>query len=129
MPVRLKHRRGHTQGEVITAIPKECFVKDTAKSMMYAAISTALTLGCGYAAYMCLPMTAAFAPAWIAYGIINGTIATGCWVVAHECGHMAFSDNKTLQVRVPAPTLLSPAARALERMLVCTVSTCIGCSS
>jgi hypothetical protein len=79
---------------VISAIPKECFVKDTAKSMMYAAISTALTLGCGYAAYMCLPMTAAFAPAWLAYGIINGTIATGCWVVAHECGHMAFSDNK-----------------------------------
>ena len=73
-------------------------MKDTAKSMMYAAISTALTLGCGYAAYMCLPMTAAFAPAWIAYGIINGTIATGCWVVAHECGHMAFSDNK---VRLP----------------------------
>jgi len=86
-----------SKGEVISAIPKECFVKDTAKSMMYAAISTALTLGCGCAAYMCLPMTAAFAPAWIAYGIINGTIATGCWVVAHECGHMAFSDNKTLQ--------------------------------
>ena len=24
-------------------------------------------------------------------------MATGCWVVAHECGHSAFSDNKALQ--------------------------------
>ena len=23
--------------------------------------------------------------------------AMGCWVVAHECGHNAFSDNRQLQ--------------------------------
>jgi fatty acid desaturase len=26
-----------------------------------------------------------------------GTVATGMWVVAHECGHRAFSDNERLQ--------------------------------
>eukprot|EP00976_Prorocentrum_cordatum_P112606 1195563-Prorocentrum_minimum.AAC.6 len=86
-----------TKSEVLNAIPPECFKRDTAKSLMYAAISTALTIGCGALAYFCIPMTAAYWPAWIAYGFVNGTIATGCWVVAHECGHSAFSDNKTLQ--------------------------------
>jgi len=86
-----------TKSEVLNAIPKDCFKKDTLKSMMYAAISTALTVGCGYLAYMNIPMTMAYAPAWLAYAMANGCIATGCWVIAHECGHNAFSDNKFLQ--------------------------------
>lgn len=36
-------------------------------------------------------------PVWIAYAVACGTAATGAWVVAHECGHGAFSDNRTLQ--------------------------------
>lgn len=39
----------------------------------------------------------AMLPAWIAYAVVCGTVATGAWVVAHECGHGAFSNNKTLQ--------------------------------
>ena len=34
---------------------------------------------------------------WFAYAFAQGTVATGMWVVAHECGHGAFSDNKVLQ--------------------------------
>ena len=83
--------------EVLSKIPKHCFVKDTAKSLMYAAISTALTVGCGVLAYLYLPLKLAFLPAWIAYAFVAGTCATGCWVVAHECGHGAFSDNKLVQ--------------------------------
>ena len=30
-------------------------------------------------------------------GSLAGTVATGMWVVAHECGHRAFSDNTKLQ--------------------------------
>jgi len=86
-----------TKSQLLGCIPKECFKKDTTKSMMYAAISSALTLGCGALAYYTIPMTAAYWPVWIAYGFVNGTIATGCWVVAHECGHNAFSNNKKLQ--------------------------------
>merc|ERR1719454_589335 len=33
----------------------------------------------------------------IMYAAITGTVWTGMWVVAHECGHSAFSDNKALQ--------------------------------
>jgi len=84
------------KGEVMKAIPEECFVKDTAKSMLYATISTALTAACVSVGFM-IPLQAAWIPVWLAYGFVTGTVATGCWVVAHECGHNAFSDNKLLQ--------------------------------
>ena len=86
-----------TKAEVLSVIPEHCFKRDTAKSLAYAAVSLALTLGCGLAAYAFIPLQAAWAPAWIAYALVNGTIATGCWVAAHECGHGAFSNNRALQ--------------------------------
>lgn len=86
-----------TKKEILGVVPEHCMVKDTAKSMMYAVLSTAMTVGCGLAAYAWLPLQAAWTPAWIAYALVTGTVATGAWVVAHECGHGAFSDNKTLQ--------------------------------
>ena len=36
-------------------------------------------------------------PLWLAWGAVTGTVWTGMWVVAHECGHGAFSDNRKLQ--------------------------------
>eukprot|EP00854_Cymbomonas_tetramitiformis_P003850 gene3850-4808_t len=83
--------------EVLGVIPDHCFKRDTLKSLMYAAVSTAITVGLGVAAAMYIPMKLAWLPAWLAYAYAAGTAATGCWVVAHECGHGAFSDNKTIQ--------------------------------
>lgn len=85
-----------SKGEVYANIPKHLVEKNTAKSLLYAAISTALTLGSG-ALGLLIPQQWAFAPLWVALGAMTGTIATGCWVVAHECGHFAFSRNKLLQ--------------------------------
>ncbi|KAG6850284.1 hypothetical protein H0H93_015541 [Arthromyces matolae] len=31
---------------------------------------------------------------WSLYGFFTGLFATGLWVVAHECGHQAFSESK-----------------------------------
>ena len=89
--------RWPTQAEVMAALPKELFKKDTMKSLMYAAISTGLTLGLGLAAYAFIPLKAAWTPVWLLYAALNGTVATGAWVVAHECGHGAFSSNRKLQ--------------------------------
>ena len=86
-----------TRAAVLSKIPEECFKKDTVKSLMYAAISTAMTVGCGLLAYAFIPLQLAWWPAWVAYAFVNGTIATGCWVIAHECGHNAFSDNRFIQ--------------------------------
>lgn len=37
--------------------------------------------------------TARFA-LWALYGFSTGLFATGLWVIAHECGHQAFSESK-----------------------------------
>lgn len=86
-----------SQAEVLGSIPRHCFEKDTAKSMAYAATSVALTLACVAAGQALIPLKLAFLPLWIAYAVVTGTVATGCWVIAHECGHGAFSDNSLLQ--------------------------------
>ena len=86
-----------SRADVLSKIPDECFKKDTVKSLVYAAVSTAMTVGCGLVAYCTIPLTAAWWPAWVAYAAVTGTVATGCWVIAHECGHNAFSDNRFIQ--------------------------------
>jgi omega-6 fatty acid desaturase (delta-12 desaturase) len=83
------------------AIPKECFEVDTVKSLSYLSVSLAGTALCtllGVAALPLLPPTSFFTlPFWTAYAAVTGTVAMGLWVLAHECGHGAFSKNKNLQ--------------------------------
>lgn len=33
---------------------------------------------------------------WTLYGFAAGLFATGIWVIAHECGHQAFSESKAI---------------------------------
>ena len=44
--------------EVLRAIPKHCFERNTLKSLGSAAVSTAMTLGLGVLAYMYIPLQA-----------------------------------------------------------------------
>eukprot|EP00959_Pyramimonas_sp_CCMP1952_P050615 1057660-Pyramimonas_sp.AAC.1 len=78
-------------------IPKDCFEKDAITSLIYAGISVSLTILCVQLAYLAIPMTPLAIPLWIAYALVTGTVVTGCWVVAHECGHGAFSDSVILR--------------------------------
>lgn len=80
-------------------IPDHCKVKSTAKSMQYAVFSMSLVLVC-FVVGRYIPLSLWALPLWIAYWAVSGTVVTGLWVVAHECGHGAFSDNKLLQVCV-----------------------------
>ena len=91
-----KEKEFPTIAQVLAKIPKECFERSTAKSLMYAGISTAITLSVGLVAWATLPFTAYYLPAWIAYAYVAGTAATGCWVAAHEW-HGALLDNRTIQ--------------------------------
>ena len=36
------------------------------------------------------------AAAWLLYWILAGWVATGVWIIGHECGHQAFSESKTI---------------------------------
>ena len=40
------------------------------------------------------------APLWLLYGLVTGTVAMGCWVIAHECGHHAFHPNRRVEAVV-----------------------------
>ncbi len=47
-----------------------------------------------------IPLAPGAAPLWLAYGLITGTVAMGCWVIAHECGHGAFHPNRRVEALV-----------------------------
>ena len=47
-----------------------------------------------------IPLTPAALPLWLLYGIVTGTIAMGCWVIAHECGHHAFHPNRRIEAAI-----------------------------
>lgn len=82
-------------------IPKDCFEPDTATSLGYLSVSvvgTALCTAFGANALSVLdPANILTLPFWTAYSIVTGTVAMGLWVLAHECGHGAFSKDKKLQ--------------------------------
>lgn len=82
-------------------IPEDCFESDTATSLGYLSVSvigTALCTAIGFSALSLLPPENFLTlPFWMAYSAVTGTVAMGLWVLAHECGHGAFSKNKTIQ--------------------------------
>lgn len=60
-----------TKAEVFAAIPPHLLKRDTGKSMMYAVISTVLTLACGAIGTQ-IPADPAFAPLWLLYATVTG---------------------------------------------------------
>ena len=90
-------KRYPTRSEVLAVIPKECFERSLIRSSLSLVLSLAMTIGSGALAYAFIPLTWSWLPAWIAYAIVAGTAGTGCWVVAHECGHRAFAKYNWLQ--------------------------------
>merc|ERR1719160_141400 len=66
------------------------------RSLKYAAASVVQSAAC-VALGALIPLKLAALPLWAAYAAVTGTVWTGMWVVAHECGHGAFSDNRLIQ--------------------------------
>jgi omega-6 fatty acid desaturase (delta-12 desaturase) len=87
-------------GEVRSVIPEDCFVPETAKSLGYLGVSlagTALCTAVGISMNDVIGHGIWTFPIWTAYAAVTGTVGMGLWVLAHECGHGAFSPNKKLQ--------------------------------
>ncbi len=85
-----------TLGEIRKAIPQELFKKSEMRFLVSVGFSLSLTLGVTYLGYNLIPLNWMMLPIWIVFCIISGTIATGIWVLGHECGHGSFSDNQLL---------------------------------
>lgn len=81
------------------AIPKHCFERSATKSITYLVRDLALIATLAYSAFTLIP-TVQSNPAriilWQIYGFVQGLIGTGLWIIAHECGHGAFSPSQTL---------------------------------
>ncbi len=88
-----------SRSEVREVIPRKCFSRQTNQSISYLLQSIfiqTLVVIIGIS----IPLTQNMVFIWFIYAIISGTTAMGLWVLAHECGHGAFSDNKRLETIV-----------------------------
>ncbi|KAL7269202.1 Oleate hydroxylase fah12 [Rhizina undulata] len=88
--------------EIRDAIPAHCYERSTLHSMGYVVRDVALLAGTFYAFKShIIPALAEYHPitrfaAWGAYSFLQGLFGTGVWVLAHECGHQAFSPSKAV---------------------------------
>lgn len=87
-----------TLGELKKAIPPHCFHRSVLRSFSYVVYDLTLASIFYYIAttyFQNLP-SLLFYPAWALYWAAQGCVLTGVWVLAHECGHHAFSDYQWL---------------------------------
>ena len=77
-------------------IPNEYFKCNTLTSLWYL-LQSALIQSLVVALGLSIPFTPKMIPIWIIYALLSGTTSMGFWVIAHECGHGAFSKNKQLE--------------------------------
>ena len=105
-------------GEIRAVVPARCFARSYARSAYFLARDTAMAAGCVSIArrYLSvdLPTTTAgtelllgiipdycgalifWFAGWTAYSFCMGCVVTGHWVLAHECGHGAFTPSRTI---------------------------------
>mmetsp|Transcript_62998 Transcript_62998/g.153412 ORF Transcript_62998/g.153412 Transcript_62998/m.153412 type:complete len:433 (-) Transcript_62998:53-1351(-) len=94
-----------TKGEIKASIPAHCFERSYIWGMAYLIRDFIIAGGFVYATSQVLstdlpslddPVAiATYVFGWSFYAFWMGTILTGPWVVAHECGHGAFSPSQT----------------------------------
>lgn len=81
--------------DILRAIPSHCYERRVFESLYYVFRDIACMTAFGYVAqnYIhLLPYAGLRFAAWAAYTYVQGLFGTGLWVLAHECGHTAFSD-------------------------------------
>ncbi|XP_042433640.1 fatty acid desaturase DES2-like isoform X1 [Zingiber officinale] len=87
-----------TLGQIKKAIPPHCFQRSVLRSFSYVVYDLILSGTFLYFALAVVPQlpTALAVFSWPLYWAAQGCVLTGVWVIAHECGHHAFSDYSLL---------------------------------
>jgi omega-6 fatty acid desaturase (delta-12 desaturase) len=84
-----------TVGTLRKAIPAHCFERSLWRSSQYLLVDlvvmTALFMASQYIDQAAVPRWLAYGLLWPLYWFFQGAVGTGVWVIAHECGHQAFS--------------------------------------
>ncbi|KAK9321365.1 fatty acid desaturase-domain-containing protein [Lipomyces orientalis] len=87
-----------TMKQIYDAIPQHCFHPWMVRSLGYVArdffLMGSLLYAASYIQY--LPSAVARFVAWTLYTVLQGMVFTGIWILAHECGHGAFSESKAV---------------------------------
>ncbi|KAL2757239.1 hypothetical protein ACRALDRAFT_1060648 [Sodiomyces alcalophilus JCM 7366] len=87
--------------DIRDAIPKHCFERSALRGYSYIArdialLATTFTIWYNFVTPEYVPYKPARAVLWALYTVLQGFFGTGLWVIAHECGHGAFSPSKTI---------------------------------
>ena len=77
-------------------LPRHCFSINTLTSLKFLLQSILIQVLVVWLG-LSIPLSKSMIPFWILYSILSGTTAMGFWVIAHECGHGAFSKNRYLE--------------------------------
>ncbi|ONK68692.1 uncharacterized protein A4U43_C05F14910 [Asparagus officinalis] len=87
-----------TLGQLKKAIPPHCFERSVLRSFSYVVYDFIIVSALLYLALCHIPnLPSPFNYiAWPLYWMCQGCVLTGIWVIAHECGHHAFSDYQLL---------------------------------
>ncbi|KAI9368853.1 fatty acid desaturase-domain-containing protein [Aspergillus egyptiacus] len=91
----------YTIKDIRDAIPAHCFQRSAATSLYYvfrdmAVLASVFYVFHNYVTPETVPSYPARVALWSLYTVVQGLFGTGVWVLAHECGHQAFSPSKVL---------------------------------
>ncbi len=96
---QVSSERYPSKAELLSCLPAELNRFDPLKAWGSLGMSVGLSL-LAYGVGTQIPLQWAALPLWLLYGVVTGTVAMGCWVIAHECGHNAFHPNRRLEACV-----------------------------
>ncbi len=85
-----------TLSELRAAIPSHCFERSLVKSFGHLALNLLILGTLAYGTYFIFEQHSlslfVTVPGYLIFWFIQGTYMMGLWVLAHECGHYAFSE-------------------------------------
>jgi omega-6 fatty acid desaturase (delta-12 desaturase) len=87
--------------DIRDAIPKHCFERSALTGYSYilrdmACLASTFYIFHNFVTPETIPSTPLRAGLWAVYTILQGLFGTGLWVIAHECGHGAFSESNLI---------------------------------
>lgn len=88
-----------SKADLLACLPADLLTINPVKAWGSLGMSVVLSL-LAYGAGTQMPLQLSAAPLWLLYAGVTGTVAGGCWVIAHECGHRAFHPNARVEATV-----------------------------
>lgn len=96
----------YTIKDILLAIPKECYERSLVRSLGYVARDIISMVAIGYVGHKTIPLvdfagheTASYVARgalWMVQSYLISLFGFGLWILAHECGHGAFSDYQNI---------------------------------